>query len=635
MSRRKQRLGEGVTRRDVIHGLGALGAGALVPGITLADRVLAMESQASAGYPPALTGMRGNHAGSFEVAHALARHGQTEWGKPQPVDDEYDLIVVGAGISGLAAAWFYRREHPDARILLLDNHDDFGGHAKRNEFSIDGQTLIGYGGSQTMESPYDYPKTASALLEALGINLEKFDTAYDSGFYRRHGLGAGIFFNEAQWGSNRLVKYDLGPLSSFIPLAPATLDAAAAAAQMPISSKAQQQMARLLTTETNQLTHLPASQREDYLYSITYEAFLAQHLGVSEPEVLAVLQDLAGDSGVGIETVSAGSAILYSGMPGYEAAGLPPWGDDDPYIHHYPDGNATVARRLVQELIPAVALSGNVEDLVTTRFDYAKLDEPDASVKLRLSSTVVNVANRGSDDKGVLVTYVRNGKPYRVAGKGCVLACYNSIIPSICPELPSQQREALALQVKSPILYTNVALKNWHAWKNLGLGAAVAPGSYHMLAKLDFPVSMGDYRFTADPEQPIVVHMERFPYPARSDMSKREQLRWGRHQLLATPYQEIENQVVEQLSGMLGEGGFVAERDIAAITVNRWAHGYSYFYNFHEDPWYEDWDDPRYPHVQARQTHGRIAIANSDAAASAMMETAIVEAHRAVEELIS
>ena len=108
----------------------------------------------------------------------------------------------------------------------------------------------------------------------------------------------------------------------------------------------------------------------------------------------------------------------------------------------------------------------------------------------------------------------------------------------------------------------------------------------------------------------------------------------GRYELLATPFETMEQETRTQLAGMLGPGGFDPDRDILGITVNRWAHGYSYFYGEMDgDPWYEDYNDPRFPHVRARQTRGRIAIANSDAGASAMFESAVVQARRAVNEL--
>ena len=230
-----------ISRRDLLHGVAALAATSLVPGRALADEILALEKAGArvAGYPPALTGLRGNHIGSFEVAHQLALEGRLDWGPIEEPDSKiYDLVVAGGGISGLAAAHFYRKSNPDARILILDNHDDFGGHAKRNEFDFGGHTLLGYGGSQSLESPSGFSDVVKTLLLDLGVDTKRFDTAYDREFYRRNGLGAGIYFSRKDWGSDRLVRYDIGALGNYLPLAPSSLSAAEAVDQMPMSHSA-------------------------------------------------------------------------------------------------------------------------------------------------------------------------------------------------------------------------------------------------------------------------------------------------------------------------------------------------------------------------------------------------------------
>ena len=633
ISDRKLGMDRRISRRDVLHGFGALAAASFVPGQAFADEMLALER--AGVYPPALTGMRGNHPGSFEVAHQLAREGKVDWGPvSEPDTGVYDLVVVGAGISGLAAAYFYRKAHADARILILDNHDDFGGHAKRNEFDVDGHTLIGYGGSQTMENPTNYSNSTKLLLRELGVNFSRFDTAFDHEFYKRNGLGAGVFFNSDDWGTDRLVHCDLGSLANYIPFAPNTLSAIDAAEQMPMSIAARAEMVRLLSTTEDRLADIPQEEKEGYLYSISYREFLSKHLDITEPEVFAAMQNLSTDSGVGIESATAGTSLFYVGLPGRNAIGIRD-DEDDPYIHHFPDGNASIARLLVRSMIPDVAPGSTMEDIVTARFDYDKLDSADAAVRLRLNSTVIHVENDGGPEtaKQVTVNYVQDGRAARVKARHCVLACYNAAIPSMCPELPVAQREALALQVKTPILYSTVALRNWHAWKKLKIGGVVAPSSYHVNAILDFPVSLGDYRFGDEPGDPIAVHMERFARHSGDGLSKREQYRLGRHELLATSFETIERNIRQQLADMLKDGGFDPARDIAGITVNRWAHGYSYGYSGIEDETYDDRNDKRYPHVQARKPRGRIAIANSDAGASANVNSAVVQAYRAVGEL--
>ena len=633
-----------ISRRDVLNGMGALAVSTLLPGRALADQVLALErgdpaaAEGAAAYPPALTGMRGSHAGSFEVAHQLAREGRQEWGAVrEPDSDLYDLIVVGGGISGLAAAHFHLEQKPKARILILDNHDDFGGHAKRNEFQVGGRTLIGYGGSQTMEAPSGYPDSVKSLLVDLGVDTKRFDSAYDQSFYRRNGLRAGIYFNRKNWGVDRIVPFHLGVFSDYLSLAPSKLSPKKAVRRMPISKPARREFLSLLTTHSDQMSEIPAAAKERYLYTISYRDFLSKHLRIREPEVFAILQNLTTDAGVGIEACPAGGALSYLGLPGFKATGLPePKDETEPYIHHFPDGNASIARLLVRRMIPAAAPGETMDDIVTARFDYSKLDQASSPVRLRLNSTVIRVQHDGDPKSAqrVHVSYLRGGQAYRVQARSCVLACYNAIIPYLCPELPAPQRKALAQQVKSPILYTNVALRNWRAWKKLGIGAVIAPGSYHVNAMLDFPVSIGNYSFGKEPKDPITVHMERFPHVSGQGLTARDQFRLGRYELLSTSFETIERSIREQLAGMLTKGGFDPARDIEAITVNRWAHGYAYFGNTLFDPYYEDPDDERYPHVRGRKRFGRIAIANSDAAANAMLEAAVEQGHRAAGELI-
>jgi spermidine dehydrogenase len=405
---------------------------------------------------------------------------------------------------------------------------------------------------------------------------------------------------------------------------------------MPISQPAKREFLRLLVTDQDQIPEISPDSKEEYLYTLSYRDFLSKHLNIREAEVFAVLQDLTADSGVGIEATPAFDAIEYAGLPGWDAAGLPESEEFEPYIHHFPDGNASIARLMVRQMIPAVAPGNTMDDVVKARFDYSKLDREDSPVRLRLDSTVVDVEHEGDPKsaKRVGVTYVRGGRAYRVLARSCVLACDHAMIPYLCPGLPAPQREALAMQVKTPMLYTTVALRNWQAWKKLGIGATVAPGSYHINAMLDFPVSIGGYAFAKSPDDPIAVHMERFPHRSNEGLTLREQCRIGRREMLATSFETIERSIRGQLAGMLGDGGFDPARDIEGITVNRWPHGYSYtWYNPLFDPVYEEDDDERYPHFRARKRFGRIAIANADAGANAMFETAVEQGYRAVTEL--
>ncbi len=613
------------TRRDILYGSVAL------PGLLAGQASVAVTQ---ANYPPAETGLRGSHKGSFEVAHALARDGKTDFGSSTDDAQRYDLVVVGGGISGLAAAYFYRQSKADAQILILDNHDDFGGHAKRNEFLVDGKTIIGYGGSQTMESPSAYSDVAQSLLHDLSIDLDSFASAYDDSFYVRHGLRGGLFFDRETYGTSAFVDANLIGVSDFLGLAPARHELPEAIAQMPIDATDKAILLALVQNSDDAVEDIGLFDLPDYLSSVSYLQFITDRLGVSSSVVTNLLHGLPSSYfGIGIDAISAMNALTM-GMPGAQQLGVlgVDWlrgmlgGLAEPYIHHFPDGNSSVARLLVRSLIPEIASSTRPPALVTDRFDYSQLDRSEHNVKIRLSSTAVLV---GRQSQGAVVNYVVNGQQHKVVAKHCVLACYNMMIPYICPGLPAAQKSALAESVKIPLVYTNVALRNWRALKELGIGQCYSANMFHQLMMVDFPVSMGAYSYSQSPDEPIVLHMSS-AFGARG-LPPKDQFRIGRARLLSTPYATIEADLKNHLNQLLGPGGFVAERDIAAITVNRWPHGYAYggFPLF--DPEYPPGEAP---HELGRKTWGPIAIANSDAGARAYLDEAIDQAYRAVGELV-
>jgi len=639
-----------ISRRDVLLGMGALAASSFIPGRAFANEMLRLERAGGFGpsYPPGLTGLRGSHAGSFEVAHQLALEDRSNWGLVQQPDaDLYDLVVVGGGASGLSAAHFYRKEHPSARILILDNHDDFGGHAKRNELRAGGRNLLSHGGSELLQGPANYSDVAKGLLHDLGIQPKRLGAAFDLDFFKRNGLTAGVYFDRETFGVDRTLAYPLVNNSHYegwIPVADSRLSDEEAVAQMPISDAAKREMIRLLTTREDTVPNHSYSGEDDYLSSISYREFLSGHMNIREPEIYAIFENLMTDWCVGIEAVPASGAFNW-GLPGVNATSrggvrgqLSRWFEarsDEPSTYHFPDGNASVVRMLVRSMIPDVAPGNTMEDVVLAPFDYSKLDLADSNVRIRLHSTVVRVEHDGTprSSSRVGVTYVRGGQANRVWARNCVLACYNQMIPHLCPELPDPQREALKTMVKSSILYTNVALRNWQPWKKLGVGVLLNPGSYHVVSHLEYPVDFGGHRYPRDPDEPAVVHLVRFPHRSNAGLTPSEQKRAGRHELFATPYESIERNIRRQLAGSLSEGGFDPARDIEAITVNRWAHAYVNSANPLYDEIYEDDEDERYPFVRGRKPFGRIAIANADAGSMSLINVAIDQAHRAVHEL--
>jgi spermidine dehydrogenase len=627
-----------ITRRDFVQGAAVGSAGLLaaawLPGCGPGAPDLPIAAQDRPGYyPPSLTGMRGSHPGSFENAHAL-RDGTLK-SEPIDVNEDYDLIVVGAGISGLAAAHFYRSANPKARILLLDNHDDFGGHAKRNEFDLGGQMRLMNGGTLLIDSPRPYSAVADGVLKAIGIDapaLAKVIQAQDPDFYRfQDSRRLGVFFNRESFGADHLAAgYRHKPWQEFL-------------AGAPLSAAAKRDIERIETGTHDYLPGLSSLQKKQKLMKLSYLAYLRDHVR-ADPQALAMYQARTqGEWGVGIDAVSAldcwglgapglqGLKLDAGSIPGmgFTPAGYADTGGSTRL--HFPDGNATIARGLVRRLVPAAIPGSTVEDLVTARADYSRLDRPGEPVRVRLSSTAVRVldeAAAGSTGK-VRVTYIRDGRALTVRARHCVLACYNMIIPYLAPELPERQKQALHALVKTPLVYTSVAIRNSRAWEKLGVRFIYAPGCYHTMARLNALVDIGAYRSPRSPDEPTLVWMTRTP--CKPGLPEHDQNRAGRAELLATPFEVFERNIRDQLGRMLGAGGFDPAADITAITVNRWPHGYAPEHNSLWDP---DLPEGEQPHVLGRARFGRIAIANSDSGGGAYTDVAIDQARRAVDDLL-
>jgi spermidine dehydrogenase len=639
-----------ITRRDFLNGV-AIGIGGTVASRWLTADLLALAQAAgqdSPGYyPPALTGMRGSHDGSFDVSHAL-RDGRfwARAGEPVATGETYDLVIVGGGISGLAAAYFYRaRTSPDARILILDNHDDFGGHAKRNEFRPGGKLWIANGGTAGIESPFPFSKEALGLMQAIGIDpvalSEEANRAADRSVFQ--GLRSAFFFDKETFGADRLVVGmpggGRGGRGGAATTWPDFL------AKTPLPADAQQAIARLETETVDYMPGLSSAEKKDRLSRISYKDFLLNFVKVP-PTVTAFYQARThGLYGIGIDAVGALECWAYH-YPGFEGMNLDAVangrmsftarGDATPkpdYSFHFPDGNASVARLLVRALLPDVLPGRTAQDSVLARADYSKLDRADSKIRIRLSSTVARVRHVGdvASAKEVDVAYGRGGKVYSVRGKAVVLACWNGMIPHLCPELPAAQKEALKYGVKVPLVYTSVALKNWRAFKQLGMNGASSPGMYHNGIRLEMPTVVGGYNPTpASPDDPILVRMTRTP--CKPGLPARDQHRAGHVDLLTTTFATFERNIRDQLARILGSGGFDPARDIDAITVNRWPHGYAYEYNPLWDP---DFKEGQAPCEIGRKQFGRITIANSDAGAAAYTDIAMDQSYRAVNELIA
>jgi spermidine dehydrogenase len=607
-----------IPRRDFLDGIAFTGA-ALAAGVPTG-------AAAPAAYPPDSGGLVGQTQSAYAIAHRLRDH--TFWQTaPRPTDsgEEYDLVVVGAGISGLSTAYFYLQRYPRARVLILDNLADFGGHAKRDEFHVRRRMLLANGGTQSLEQPSDYSAEAKGLLRDLRVETQRFYRYFDASVYR--GLGNGVFFDRETFGVDRFeAGFMTRPWPEFFAAAPLT-DAARAS------------LIRVFTERVDYLPGLSSVQKRERLAHTSYADFLTRDAGL-DPAALPFLAKWTHDFwGMGIDAVAA--LDIYTGgddygifpYPGFAGMDL---GDGighatkprgDPYVFHFPDGNASVARLLVRRLIPESMGGSTMEDIVTARCAYDTLDRPENAVRIRLGSTVVRVRHDGApaNATGVEVAYVRGGALHTVAAKRSVLACWNTMVPYIAPELPAVQRAALAYGVKVPLVYTRLVVRTWEAFARLRVHQFVAPGSFYPYAGLDFPVSMGSYAFPRAPADPMALFL--LYTPCKPGLAEREQHRVGRAELYGTSLATLERNARSLLARSLGGAGFDPARDILAVTVNRWAHGYAYEYNSLFDP---DWAPGKSPAERGRATFHRIAIANSDSQAAAYTDAAIDAAYRAV-----
>jgi spermidine dehydrogenase len=613
-----------ISRRDFLSGVSVAVGASLLPGAVKSQDIGAQDVPGY--YPPELMGMRGSHPGAFEAAHRVRDGASFD---VEDSGEEYDLVVVGGGISGLSAAYFYQQEYgAESRVLVLDNHDDFGGHAKRNEFQIDGQRIIGYGGTMLIEEPAGYPKIASRLIKELGIETKRYHDFHDDDHYSSRGLVQSLFFDRETFGEDYLAIGDVTE-------DPAVLE------QSPLSEKARANLVRLYKNERHYLPDMPAKERAKFLDGISYWTYLKDHADMDNEVLNVMLSHARSVWAVNIDAYPALEAWS-EGYPGFGDLDLGVSSDEsedesgEPRIFHFPDGNASIARLLVRRMIPAVAAGDSMEDIVTARFDYSQLDKPKSSVRIRLNSTVVRAQHAGNDlSKPVRVTYLRDGEARTVESKQVVMACYNAIIPRLCPEMPESQRKALANCVRAPLVYTNVLIRNWTSFEKLGTQRISCPGGFHHGIRLDFPVSMGGYQFSNSPDEPIVLHLTRVPGEPGNPSAK-EQFTAGKRDLLETSFETFERNIRDQLNRVLGPGGFDAARDIAGITVNRWPHGYAYGHDPKTDriafrP--STWPEEERVWVTASQRFGNISIASTDSASNAMTESAIEEAYRAVNDL--
>ena len=633
-----------IKRRDFVSGV-AIGAGGLLLAGCTDDRPVSFANEVPRGglapssgsyYPPTLTGMRGSHDGSYEVAHALSWRGE----KPadyQLLDEHYDLVVVGAGMSGLAAADFYREKMgPEARILILDNHDDVGGHAKRNEFHRDGRMMVSLGGAQNIESVTGYSDAATKLMEDIGLNEEFLNfmdvsTSENLALVGNFDANNGVALPGSQdhfiyAGNWNAVMFGGEGYEQVLE-------------SLPLPGDEREKLIAFWGGNRDFLEGLSLSEKWEYLNTVSYNQFLIDKVGLlptTVPILNAIILHLSGMTGwnltVGEALLGGASGIKSLGWLGKAtAAAGGAFIDRLLKIRMFPDGNASVARLLVQKLIPTVAPEVTGPDsIVGARFNYEALDEAGNDTRLRLNSTAVGIRENQAGE--VEIDYVEQGSAKCVLADHCILACYNGLIPHLCPEMPESQKAGLAYGVKTPFVYANVQVRDGNAFSKAGATLFQCPHDPFQWVSCAPTVAVGGFEPPRGPDDPMVIFMMHSPMPMTKPdpkLSTRDQLRLARTEIYQAQFSDYEQQIREQLQSMLGQFGFQHQSDIEAITVNRIPHGYAYPYVKLDDP---DWEAGQAPHEIGRAQFGRISVANSDSEAVALMNAAFDAAYRAVEE---
>jgi len=641
-----------IHRRDFIQGMAVAGGagafalhapGALAGGVSTGGPVNVDGPISAANYPPMRTGMRGQHPGSFEGAHAMRD------GESFPVGEDsgeiYDLVVVGGGLSGLAAAWYFReRFGNDARILIVDNHDDFGGHAKRNEFFYNGKQLVANGGSSYLVAPSQWTHDSIRLVRALGVDRGDPTDRTDDAFYKNLGLQQATFFRKEVYGHDALVRG-----GSVLRFDDAWL------ARTPFPARVKEDLRRFVNGRIDYMPGMSAEAKVNALRSMSYRDYMLNIARV-HPDIVNLMQ------GIWCLGADMGSAwfAFFRMKPGFEGLGLerPEYSPEGEYHHKddysLPAGNSDLARLLVRSLIPDSLPEGNFAEVETRRVDYSTLDRPDQKIRIRLSSIVTGVKHHGAserlfdpDNSECAVTYLHEGKLRKVVGKNVVMACMNNVVPYLLPDLPEAQKAALHQAVRAVNQETNVLFRTWEPFVAAKLSNIAFPSTFYGTMGIAQQRYLGELTPPRSPSEPMVV---RFGTGSNSGICSNntmlaelcggvppepgtygdDQFRMARAGLLATPFEHFERAVRTQAAAALAGTGFDPARDILAITVNRWGHGFSTGRN---TLFAQDREETVSPTRIAKQPFGRITIANADAGGVSTAGTAIDEAFRAVREL--
>jgi spermidine dehydrogenase len=566
----------------------------------------------------------GNMWESIAAAHDL-RDGKLADAASRATDtgERYDLIIVGAGLSGLGAAWFFQKIRGGS-CLLLDNHPMMGGEAKRNEFEVDGVHLIGPQGSNDfgMREPGGWageywrevglpsgPESYEHQAWADGIApLEIPRDHYYFQLWADEFASHGFFFPEAD-GSLRLVR------DAF----------RSGLKETPWSEKLR---ADFLRWRSDPKVH-EGDDLARWLDTMTYEELLVGKLGL-DPEVARYADPiLAGAAGgLGSDVISAQCAAQI-GMPGTGNGENHPvkLADILPVVSAFPGGNDGIMRHVLKKLVTKAIDGEGFAGVLNGKIRFEELDREDNPTRLRLAATAIRVANR--PDGGVDVIYSQGGRLYRATAGGVVMAGGAWSSQYVVADAGAEYREAFKDFVRAPMLVVNVALHRWRALYDLGITAASYRDKFGFSCNLRQSMVVGDYRPPLHPDKPtLLTFYASFERPGGSIA---EQALSARTELLGRSYREYETLIREQLNRLFGRGGFDARRDVAGIILNRWGHAYvcpapGFYFGRN--------GKPAAPDVLRRPV-GRVAFANAELHGHQNWLDATAEGKRAVEQLFA
>jgi spermidine dehydrogenase len=616
-----------ISRRDFLNS-SLLASGSLLMGPLSPTQLLAETEDTWTGYGGIgdYSRSNGNTRAVLETGH-LIRDQKFEDLPDNIVDtkETYDCVIVGGGISGLAAALFFLRQAgPNRKCLVLDNHAIFGGEAKQNEFLVDGHRLIAHQGSAVFFVQYPH-SFISRFYESIGLKSPKLDYQKWSGTSPEMSLGYTPYDLLGSEGNNYGfffgTKFGQTPGKWLIDPWGKKLEGA------PISAIARLELLKYRQgpTEPEKRPQYHGDKISRHLDTITLEDHIIERYGISRETIRTYLSPVeGGGSGLGADALSA--------YADYAADMLHPWNDGGDTDQMFPGGNTGFARLLVKTLIPE-SISGlhTVEVGSRGKVNFSALDRPGQSARIRLNSTAVWVEHEGEPErsKAVSVIYTQAGKVYRVKASTVVMAGGSWTTQHIVRDLPEAHRGAYAQFHRSPCMMVNVALRNWRFLYKMGIGGFRWFDGIGNYTEVRRTATIGTDSPSISPDSPVVLTLKHlYSYPGLPTMVQGSR---GRQEMFQTSFRDYERQIRQQFTDMFGGYGFDASRDIAGIILNRWGHAY-----LNPQPGFFFGKDgkPAPPEVLRAAAFGRIAFANTDLAGIMDHRSSIFEAQRAVDQLL-